>query len=138
MVANPDFPAACISMGSWGEARSPGARCRTCECMGHKEDDSVKLVSWLACSICFCKERALPVGRTLSEWAESGHALHRVVAVAETGTALQEMLKGSELLARTIGWLYWPIMRWGLSSPKSTPWTALELSMFWGSCRSSC
>lgn len=85
--------------------------------------------------------------------------------MAEIGTALQEMLMGlrkvgddllgfdalallapslrrttltSELLARTIGWLCWPIMRWGLSSPISTPWTALELSMFWGSCKSSC
>lgn len=33
-------------------------------------------------------------GYHLSEWAESGHALHRVVAVAEIGTAPQEMLMG--------------------------------------------
>lgn len=29
----------------------------------------------------------------LSEWAESGCARHRAVAVAETGTVLQETLK---------------------------------------------
>lgn len=33
------------------------------------------------------------MGCHLSEWAESGHALHRAVAVAETGTARQEMLR---------------------------------------------
>lgn len=32
------------------------------------------------------------MGYHLSEWAESGHALHRAVAVAETGIAQQEML----------------------------------------------
>lgn len=34
----------------------------------------------------------LPRGYHLSGWAESGRALHRAVAVAEIGTAPQEML----------------------------------------------
>lgn len=83
------FPAGCICTGSWGEARSPGAGCRAWGCMGRREDcreesqdlrqpgaplgralpltsqdailtESEKPVCWLACSICFCKDRAPP------------------------------------------------------------------------------
>lgn len=89
MITILTFPAGCICTGSWGEARSPGAGCRAWGCMGRREDcreqsqdlrqpgappsialpltsqgstltESEKPVCWLACSICFCKDRALP------------------------------------------------------------------------------
>lgn len=59
-------------------------------------------VAWHTPSV-FAKRGNCRAAGTLSEWAESGHALHRVVAMAEIGTALQEMLTSSEPLARTIG-----------------------------------
>lgn len=89
MITILTFPAGCICTGSCGEARSPGAGCRAWGCMGRREDcreqsqdlrqpgaplsialpltsqgstltESEKPVCWLACSICFCKDRALP------------------------------------------------------------------------------
>lgn len=89
MIITLTFPAACICTGSWGEARSPGAGCRAWGCIGRREDcreqsqnprqpgvphskalppdlpsstltESEKPVCWLACSICFCRDRAPP------------------------------------------------------------------------------
>lgn len=83
------FPAGCICTGSWGEANSPGAGCRAWGCMGRREDcgeesqdrrqpgaplglalpltsrdsiltESEKPVCGVACSICFCRDRAPP------------------------------------------------------------------------------
>lgn len=42
----------------------------------------------------------------LSEWAESGRARHRAVAVAEIGTALQGMLKELRKEKRAIKTFY--------------------------------
>ena len=62
----------------------------TITCLGGLK---VAVHSPMLCTATFSPPRQVSVYHHLSGWAESGCAQHRAVAVAETGTALQEMPK---------------------------------------------